>query len=147
MKRIRTPFCDIKSEIPIISVTLSNGEKTLALVDSGSETTLIDKDFIVKNRKVFKVSKSKDTGTLTGLNSKNEYVVVLADTYIQLEGTKQYFPLHGTIYPMDFVVKSLKECYGIEPKILIGSDTLHEYNAELNYEKRELIIKHDTSGK
>ena len=147
MKKIKIPFYQSESEIPIIEVALGNGTKTLAIVDSGSETTLIDKDFILENKNAFKVSKSRDMVSYTGLVSAQKMPAIVADTYVLPTGCKKYLPLHGYVFDMSYVSQSLLEAYNIDAKILIGSDTLNEYNAELNYEKKELIIKHDLSGK
>lgn len=143
MREIKIPFVKTGSKIPVVSIILENGDETYALLDSGSESTLIDKDFILDNKSVFKVKRPKAKVSYIGLSNTSELPVVNAETMVKFGNNDESIKIFGEVFEFKFICSSFKETYNCSPKILIGSDTLETYNAKIDFENEELILNVD----
>lgn len=140
MKRIKIPFAKTECVIPMVSITLANGITTLAVIDSGSESTLIDKGFILRNKKEFTV-KASQAAQFVGLTEVTNGVSVKANTEISftdITGTRMN--IQGDVFDLSKAMKGLEAEFHIYPNILLGSDFLQSINAKIDYEKNELVI-------
>lgn len=142
MRRVRVPFVNSSCNIPVVPCSLSNGTVGLAIIDTGSDTSLIDKNFVLNNKSEFKVEMTDEKVNFSGLSSTQSMPVVNAQTTIRFHRSKKNFNLVANVFPMDFVI-AMKETYDIAPDILIGSDMLKQLNADINYEKKELVVQYN----
>lgn len=142
MRRVRIPFVHSNCDIPVVPCTLSNGATGLAIVDTGSDVSLIDKQFILNNKKEFKVEMSEDKANFSGLTTTQEVPVITAETQVRFTKNSKRFRLKADVFPLDFA-QAMSEAYDICPDILLGSDILKQLNAEISYEKRELVLHYD----
>lgn len=140
MRKVKVPFIQSECDIPIIEFELSNGNKGLAIIDTGSDTSLVDKDFVIANKKEFKIKKRKQSASFSGLSASSDMPIVEAGVKVKFAGME--YPFLANVFPMTFVM-AMKEVYDVSPVVLIGSDMLIALSADINYLKKEVTFAYD----
>ena len=140
-------FIDIKSEVPIVRFMLHDGTEGYAIIDSGSEITSFDTEFVKKNKEQVTIHKTESKMNIVGLNDNVNTPVTKLDAIIMFsdDGLTQVHIKDAMIYRLDVINANLKMTYKIDIKItaIIGSDVLSQTNAILDYKKKEMILDDD----
>lgn len=142
--RYKTKFIDCGIDIPVVEITLHDGGTGFAIVDSGSESTLFDIDFVKNHKKGFKITKTNKKISIIGLLAQKEMDIINLDTEISMG--YGFIPVTGAIVARlsGLAGQALKDS---EKKIccLLGSDALREMKADINY--RTNTFSYDIPGK
>ena len=137
MKR-EIKFVDNKTNVPIVKFNLPSGAEGYAIVDSGSESSLLDYDFVKSNKDEFNVNHTAYMVNLIGIKSKAENPLVEADGIICLDEIQ--IPIQKA---MLINLSSLKEQVGFDIHGIIGSDVLSTIKAKIDYKNNVLVINTD----
>lgn len=148
MKGKIIPFIDIKTAIPVVRLYLDDNTMFYGIVDSGSDTTVFDLEFVKNNKDKFSINKTTMKVEYTGINSSETMPVIQAKTFIynSPEDTNRIL-VSGEILNISSAMNSFEKTYNIRPDAIIGSELLKELDAKIDYENRELVIKHDLPSK
>lgn len=146
-RKIEIDFTESINKLPFIEVKFEGvDESKVALLDTGSEITLLDermKDVIDE-----KFISTSEAGTISidgfGGSTEDNKQVLFATTMCVTDtnGDEWKHGIRGIL--MDF--SSVKEplsaaCPGKDVVAIIGSDTMHMMKAQLDYKKRKVIFK------
>lgn len=141
MGRIKIKFIENVGVIPCIKIKLRNGNAAIALIDSGSDSSVVGADFIRKNKDCFKVRNLEHTVEYMGLYSSNKEELVIAETEFVFNNSKCCSKKAKLcIMDMEYVSNSFFNSYGISPDILLGGDFLKKHNAKIDYKNSTLTI-------
>ena len=147
-KRIKIPFVKQSPLVPMIRIFLPGGTGGWAIIDSGSESTLIDKEFVRKHKEFFKFERTRDKINFVGIDSKSPHHIVNAKGSIAFyQDTEIFFhKIEAIVSDLSNVTNHTKENFDVEIAAIIGSDFLKELNAEINYPDQALYMDDDISG-
>lgn len=143
MSRIYIPFIKSDFRIPLIYFTLG-GKDMVAMVDTGSESTLFNQDIPASENFV-----TEGTGYvmnligLSGETAKQRIFGATATIEVQDEkGETQSLSVEGILTDLSYVSKSIGERSGnnIDVNVIIGSDYMSENKATIDYKRRRLSI-------
>ena len=139
-RKFKIPFHNSKTEVPIVKFYLDNGYEGFAVIDSGSESTVFDKDIIKQNKKSFTLDVTQDKMNLVGVaNDQSAVPVVYAKANISFGAVS--IEVNGMVVPLTHITQHCKELgEDIVISAIIGSDTLTKYGVKLNYNKKEMVI-------
>ena len=145
MKKFILPFIQSKSAIPIVKITSTDGNDIYALVDSGSESTLINKSFKKDYPGIIQSWTVIGKTTMTGFAGEREWVLVQANVKIPMitdKGEVSTIEFNGYFDDLTTLASHIKKNCGIEwnISILIGSDALRSLKARIDYRKNALIL-------
>ena len=146
-------FVDSAFDIPIVKFSLGNGVESYAILDTGSEITTFDKDFILNNRAEFQILHTKEKINLVGMATEKEQPVIHA-------GTKLYFSdksgessvcnvSEAMVMSLAIINENLKKQYLFAKEItaIIGCDVFLTLNAKIDFKNKTLNISDDISCK
>lgn len=141
MQHLILPFLNCKSPILVICLPLIGGQQICALVDTGAEISLYDKDVKETNPDLFVSSKHLGKGSLTGVSETVEKDFFVSK--IQLNVAKEdeeSVPLRfiATEHDLASTLKPLVETENLPDNIplLFGSDLLAKYRARIDMRKK-----------
>lgn len=148
MKRVKIPFVKQSPLVPMVRIFLPDGTGGWAILDSGSESTLLDKEFAKKHKEFFKFKKTRDKINFVGIDSKSPHHIVNATGSIAFyEDTEIFFhKMEAIVSDLSNVTSHTKENFDVEISAIIGSDFLKEINAEINYPEQVMYMDDDISG-
>ena len=151
MRRITIPFIDTNLNIPIIKISCGTGNDLFVLVDTGSESTIVEKAIVNEYPKIEYRDKQYGKQSMIGVSGKYEVPVVCALVRVGInsgEETKGYLEFNGTMCTMGKLQDSFKEKFGFNIAMLVGSDFLIRQNARIDMKKKELsiLVKTGTRG-
>ena len=132
---MKITFLKSKSPIPLIRFRLEDNEQQfIALLDSGSELTFVDKTFADKNN--IQLKELDNEIKLNQLSAENKSKVKIATPVIKIGQGKT--TLTGMIMDLSHLSSALKAEYDedVEINAIIGSDFLESHNAKIDYEKK-----------
>ena len=112
MRRITIPFIDINLNIPIIKISCGTGNDLFVLVDTGSESTIVEKAIVNEYPKIEYRDKQYGKQSMIGVSGKYEVPVICALVRVGLnsgEDTKGYLEFNGTMCTMGKLQDSFKE--------------------------------------
>ena len=69
--RLKIPFVKSATDCPIVRYSLGNGATGFALVDTGSEITLVDESFAKENKYCFKIDVTRNKLVMHGVSGRN----------------------------------------------------------------------------
>lgn len=153
-KRIKVNFSDSSRYLPFIRIKIQD-EQVLALVDSGSEVTMMDTLLAerLKGGKYFKVDNKGNNLSIHGIGGQSASCSTnIFYCLINLEGEnedKGNVTVSGIIYDMEEVRDALKESSGGEEVLMIiGSDMLRFLRVNVNYVKKQVmfIVKNNSTA-
>ena len=146
MRKYTLPFHETKGIIPIVEVGMGDGKRFYAIVDTGSESTLIDKRFkktfpgVVKSHKV--VGKTNYHGI------SGEVETVLVEAVIQLpmktvDGEAEPLEMKCFVNDLSSLSAHYKKIYGFDGEfmMLLGSDVMRQLGAVIDLGKDRLTLK------
>ena len=134
-KKIRIPFTECASQIPVVELKIK-GKKVIALVDSGAESTLFDRDFVKSSGIETEAEDMKMSFVSTNGEGKSTQIIHVSP---YVNGA---FKLNGMVSNLQPISEHFAMIYGDRYRlsILLGSDNLDKYDAKLDYEKKEMIL-------
>lgn len=135
---MKISFLPSKTVIPLVRFK-HNGKPFTAMVDSGSEITVVDKDFALKNNiKLKEIDNEVKLNQLT-TNQRNKVVIANVETIMG----RSRVNVIGMVMSLNSLSEAFKAQYDedIKVDILIGSDFLDAKKAKINFEKRTFSMK------
>jgi predicted aspartyl protease len=138
MERVTIPLLFRRSRIPLVNFQLAGDETYYALIDTGSETTLLD----VALKDKVEVKSIEDEGNFVGIGGSTDYKTIeFADTSFILPGNIE-LPFIGLMHDMTALSKHFKDKNKeyIRISAIIGSDLLKKHDAKIDYKNRTLTI-------
>ena len=147
-KTITVDFEEESRLLPFIRVKFDGIEgERLALIDTGSELTVLDCDIVEKISKKSNLVKLKSTDDITidGFggteNHKNSSYFASLVTITDTEGQEWNIPVDGASINISSIKEPfLKACGSAETVMVIGSDTLKKLKAKIHYPRKQLSI-------
>ena len=139
-------YTDEYSLIPLIKFN-RNGQDYYALIDTGSESTLIDGSFVESEE--LDIITSDKTRTLTGLVGKKEEQINTVQIDCTIDSKDNVvLPVTALLSDLSMIQSYFDKWTGGEVivPILIGSDTLTKLNAKIDYENKLFTFDDDISG-
>ena len=134
-KKYKATFINGLSQVPVIKFTLADGSEGTALLDTGSELTVFNKDFVKKHRSEFDVKTTKEMVEFVGLSAKSSIPAIHAGADLLFVGrNKKAIRIEGLIMQLDNIVQNL----GYSPSAIIGCDNFVKYGVELNFKEKEM---------
>lgn len=138
---MRISFLKSNTPIPLVGFRLPESNDThVALIDTGSELTFVDKSFVQEYNIKFKDIDNEVK--LNGIVSDTKRKVLIASPIIKFKGKgpKKAMTVKCIVMDLSTLTNALKSEYGEEMHIdmLLGSDFLKENNAHINYEFKYL---------
>lgn len=139
MKKIS--FVECSSGVPIIRFVLSDGTEGYALVDTGSDPTMFDKNFILQHKKSFRLVDGENI-TMIGLYAEDKNLDKHITTTITIGDIKIDIP-DGMIVDLSIVHDAIKAADDnpIRISAIIGCDTLLQYGVSVDFDKKVIRIK------
>ena len=137
-KMMKIPFVEFESKVPLVEFRVGE-HGFVALVDTGSESTLFDPEILTKGGiEPIHTGKAMD---FVGFNGKTERAEILAvhDDFI-LDGQK--VNIFGLVQDLSSIRKHLKDQYGKDMQVhaIFGSDFLENYDAILDFEEHVMLL-------
>lgn len=145
-------FVDLAFDVPIVKFSLGNGVESYAILDTGSEVTTIDKEFVLNNRNEFTVTHTREKINLVGMTSEKEHPVVYARTkFLFFDKPEEKLPCtveRAMVMPLTNITENLKKQYRFSGEIgaIFGCDVFLALNAKIDFKNKTLNIN-DLSGK
>lgn len=144
-------FLKTKSDVPLIEFFLLNGKKAVALIDTGSESTLFDPGFVAANKEEFTIKETKNKINLVGIEKDSETSLITLETKIYISGEDEnvhaILPLSAVMMDLSHLREHFKKEYGTNMKIaaILGSDLLSDIKGKINFKEKTLMFEHDLS--
>lgn len=150
-KRVKVPFIKQSPLVPMVRIFLPGGTAGWAIVDTGSESTLVDKEFVKNNKELFKTEHTRDKINFIGIDSKSSSphpIVNLEGSIAFYQDQKEIFfhKIEAILSDLSTVSGYTKQNYGVEPSAILGSDFLQTIHAEVNYPEQAMYIDDGISG-
>jgi len=143
-KRIRVKFESEKSDIPIIKILFGERKECYALLDTGSEQSLFDNEFVKQNKLLFEIDQRQEMLEMKGLTETNNTPVLSWITLFRVGEGKEsrVIPAEGVVFDLSHISDHLVNAYDEDIKIvaILGNDFLSRYNVIIDYEKREITL-------
>lgn len=139
-KTIPLRFC--KSKVPLITFRLAGDEEYYALIDTGSEITMLD----ISMKDKIKTKEIEGETSLVGVNGGSEYQNLLQGAcdvcFTTADDENIKIVVGGMVHDMKAISHHFKDKNGafIPISILIGGDFLKHYNAKIDYKKKTLTL-------
>ena len=139
MKKIS--FVECSSGVPIIRFVLSDDTEGYALVDTGSDPTMFDKNFILQHKKSFRLVDGAGI-TMIGLYAEDKNLDKHITTTITVGDIKIDIP-DGMIVDLSIVHDAIKTADDnpVQISAIIGCDTLLQYGVSVDFDKKVIRIK------
>lgn len=141
MQMITLPFLNCKSPVPVICLLLIGGQQICALVDTGAEISLYDKEAKETNPDLFVFSKHLGKGSLTGVSETVEKDFYVSKIHLNVaQEDEERVPLWfiATEHDLASALKPLVETENLPDNMpfLFGSDLLTMYRARIDMRKK-----------
>ena len=145
MKKYTLPFIQSKSILPFVKLTSPEGKEIYALVDSGSESTLINKSFKKDYPGIIQSSTVIGKTKMTGFAGEKEMVLLQAEAKVPMltdKGEASSIEFKGYVDDLTTLSSHVSKIYGVEWSfsILIGSDPLCSLKAKIDYSNNALVL-------
>lgn len=140
-KKIKIQFVEFESKLPVVNISVGDRE-LYALVDSGSETTLIDSE--LKGKKGIHSKKLNQQLSFTGMNgtSESRAVTLLRGDF---SFGDELVSICGVSADISNISTHFKESYNSKVVIsaVLGCDFLSTYNVVLDFDKHIMTLNYD----
>lgn len=130
------------TDIPIITMKLSNGKKIHALLDTGSEQTVFDTSVVDVNKDCFTERAINHSLNVTSISSTKSYQTVIVAAELEAEEGSKRLLFDGVKMPLGHVTshfKSIIEDCNIA--VLIGSNIMSIYNVKIDYTTKTVTFR------
>lgn len=143
--KISSQFIEMDIDVPVIQFKLENDIEFNAIIDTGSEQTIFDSDFVKNSNDGFSVYQTNLDFQVTGIAStQKEQTVSIVVTTLTVEDYKTGFTssvkLSGIKMPIRHIA-AYSKLHTISA--IIGTDFLRQYSAKLDFKNKELMLNVD----
>lgn len=147
MKQLTIPFRKSRVKIPLVDIFIEGAEENLsAIVDTGSESTIFDTDFVDEYGLL--TTNSWDM-SLADLKGEDKPITIKeVDTYIAFGDEEVKLHVTGISADLSGVKDHIKNKYKEPTRItcILGNDFLRKYKTKINYKTKEITLYYDLSG-
>lgn len=146
MSIVRVNFLPVATDIPMLRLHFPDGKSGCAIVDTGSEVTMISEDFAIENKSNFLFKDTKDKITYTGIAGNIETSVRWAKTNVKISEEKEQpeFEIIGVMQCLKMITNKIRQDDINEEIIaIIGSDWLRRYEARINMKNNTISFDYD----
>lgn len=133
MFKNKVSFQKFQSDVPIIKFSLPSGVEFNALIDTGSESTVFDADFVSKNSNQFS-SDAEHAMSLVGLGGDIVHTVKNVSTTLILNHKK--FLISGITTDLSNVNNHIHMIYDVNVSLILGCDILKQFGAILDFREQ-----------
>lgn len=141
MRRKKIKFSNQCQDVPVIKLTLGNGKDIYALVDTGSESTIIDKTTIKENKDLFHIIRKREKTSFIGVAGNTEVPIVEASTTVTISG--ESLNLNGIVMDLSHITKDSES---IKLSVILGCHLLKELEAKLDFKDKSIMLNNDLSS-
>ena len=141
MRRKKIKFSNQCQDVPVIKLTLGNGKDIYALVDTGSESTIIDKTTIKENKDLFHIIRKSEKTSFIGVAGNTEVPIVEASTTVTISG--ESLNLNGIVMDLSHITKDSES---IKLSVILGCHLLKELEAKLDFKDKSIMLNNDLSS-
>ena len=133
-------FQKYKTDVPIIKFSLSDGSSFDAIVDTGSESTVIDKCFVKKHNKLFHTT-SESKMSLIGITGDSPHIVEHISSTFFFEGRRcMVSGVTSDLTELNDNIHSYCD-NDINVSVIIGCDMLNQLGAIIDFNSHSIKIK------
>ncbi len=144
MKNNKIQFASTHTTVPIALFRTVTGSTGYAIIDTGSESTLFDVEFMKNNRKAFTVRKTKSKINFIGVNDKSEHPILnVSGTVMFADDTP--FKIKGMVADLTSIRNHIKQKLSLDVAAVFGSDFLKTAGAEIKFNDQTIYLN-DLSG-
>lgn len=145
MIKYTIPFADVKGTIPFIRFPMADGRVVLAIVDTGSGSTLLDRSLMTDYSDIFKSTSPKGKTSFVGIEGSREVEVEFARIDIPMDASGAgdgNLRILGLLHDLSALSENIKKVLGVSENmtVLIGSDCLRAYNAKIDLKKGNITF-------
>lgn len=141
MRRKKIKFSNQCQDVPVIKLTLGNGKDIYALVDTGSESTIIDKTTIKENKDLFHIIRKSEKTSFIGVAGNTEVPIVEASTTVTISG--ESLNINGIVMDLSHITKDSES---IKLSVILGCHLLKELEAKLDFKDKSIMLNNDLSN-
>ena len=141
MRRKKIKFSNQCQDVPVIKLTLGNGKDIYALVDTGSESTIIDKTTIKESKDLFHIIRKSEKTSFIGVAGNTEVPIVEASTTVTISG--ESLNLNGIVMDLSHITKDSES---IKLSVILGCHLLKELEAKLDFKDKSIMLNNDLSS-
>lgn len=143
--RVTIPFATCPATLPIVSLYLANGEVWHAAIDSGSECTVFNAEFVRKNAGDFTADNQEVKTTLIGVASETVVNVekkLASVTIKDKDGAEVRMKMKGVSVDLSKLCDRFSESYGKQYNLqaIIGSDVMRDFKAIIDLGRMSIRI-------
>ena len=145
MDKFTLLFVDYSSVIPIVRFALKDGKEIYAIIDSGSESTLVDKKF--KKQYLGIIQSTNILGKMKAMGIGGEKEMVVMETIARIpmktdKGEDGAIEIKACVDNLSTLVDHMKRMHNIpwEFSLLIGGDTLRVLSSRIDYRKKTVTF-------
>lgn len=131
-QKCKMKFIDSNRDIPVVELKFRDEVSGYAVVDTGSEYTVFESDFVTKNREIFSLEYTEEYMQVINVSSEKVIPIINASASISVDD--QELNLSGIKNDMHLSVTVNGEKRPIIT--VIGNDFLTEYRANIDYKKK-----------
>ena len=145
-------FVDMKSEVPIVKYSLFDGTEGFAILDTGSEITSFDSNFVKEHKETFETHKTKFKINVVGLHNSADKTIIKASAQLMFHDELGiiFMPINDALlFSLDNVNENLKQQYHSDIKVsaILGSDFFAKHKIKIDFNEKMMIFNDDISGK
>ena len=126
-------FAECNTKVPVVEIEIDN-DKCYAILDTGSESSVFDKEYVKNHKKSFKIELTQKMITLVGVKESDFIPVIKASSVAIICGKS--CEITGMLVDIAHLSKNLS----VKPMAILGCDVLTQVGAVLDYKQRKLII-------
>lgn len=146
------PFLNTADSIPVVRFCLADGTEGICIIDTGSELTVFDSQFVLDYVDNFRIRKTKSKINIVGMQLNNEAALVYTNTAVCFEKTwnkTNALPIkHALILNLNNLSGHIKDTEGNEVSVsaIIGSDVLSKHKTKIDFSEKKLWFYNDIAG-
>lgn len=139
---MKIKFKKVKCDIPVVKFWLDGGEEGYGILDTGSETSLVDIGVIKRNKECFFMPETPGKVSLVGIGGDSSDMGILFSTNIRFRWNSKSIKATMAVYDMKDITESARHRLGknIDIKMLFGSDLLAKNNITLDFKNNCMIL-------
>ena len=139
-KKTKINFEKYKTDVPIIKFSLTDSSVYFAIVDTGSESTVMDEKFVKDNAELFQIA-SRHTMSLIGVSGGSVHTVEHVSATFVFENRRCM--ISGITSDLSELNKSACAFCDCELNIsvIIGCDTLTQLGSIIDFNDKEIKVK------
>lgn len=145
MMKFTLPFVPCTSVIPVVKFPIADDLEIYALVDTGSESTLVNKTIKTDYPGIIQSHKVLGKMTAVGIGGEKEMAVIEAVARIPAKSDKGDtgdIEIIGMVNDLAALTAQMKKMHGVswDLTMLIGGDTLSKLSARINYRTKTITF-------